>query len=163
MIESDRVAVLFAEHVLGSELTAEEPRVYLKTMRKYATRSDCEAAFTAVGNECKNLKDIRLKAIRFTVAEDLKRAEIRRRCAENQKWVSDGLPPLPRLKCEVFEDGHLFDEMERCFKENARRKKLMDVYELVFLEFSFMTRRSRPISPRRCAMRLCRAAVILFV
>ena len=132
VIESDRVADLFAKHVLGCEVTAEEPRVYLGTMRKYATRSDCDTAFGAVMNECRDVKDIRLKAIRFTVAEDLKRAELRRRTADNKVRTADGLPPLPRLKCEVFEDGHLFDEMERCFSKDARRKELMDVYELVF-------------------------------
>lgn len=132
VIESDRVAGLFAEHVLGCEVTTEEPRIYLGTMRKYATRGDCETAFEAIMKECKDVKDIRLKAIRFTVAEDLKRAELRRRTAENKVRASNGLPPLPRLKCEVFEDGRLFDEMERCFSANARRKELMDVYELVF-------------------------------
>ena len=132
VIEVDRVAALFVEYVLGCKVSNEEPRVYLKTMRKYATRGDCDKAFEAVAKECRNLKDIQLKSIRFTVAEDVERAEIRRRSAENKKRVSDGLPPLPRLKCEVFEEGHLFDEIERCFSADARRKELMDVYELVF-------------------------------
>ena len=132
VIEADRVAALFVEHVLGCEVAAEEPRVYLKAMRQYATRGDCDKAFESVRTECKNVKDIQLKSIRFTVAEDIKRAEMRRRYVENKKRASDGLPPLPRLKCEVFEDGHLFDELERCFSSDARRKELMDVYELVF-------------------------------
>ena len=132
VIEVDRVAALFVDHVLGCEVTSEEPRVYLNTMRKYATKEDCDKAFETVEKECENLKDIQLKSIRFTVAEDVKRAELRRRCAENKKRVSDGLPLLPRLKCEVFEDGKLFDEIERSFSANARRKELMDVYELVF-------------------------------
>lgn len=42
------------------------------------------------------------------------------------------MPTLPRLKCEVFEEGNVFDEMERCFTNDARRKELMDVYELIF-------------------------------
>lgn len=132
VIESDRVADLFAMHVLGCQVTTDEPRVYLGTMRKYATRRECDTAFEAIMNECSDVKDIRLKAIRFTVAEDLKHAELRRRAAENKVRTTNGLPPLPRLKCEVFEDGHLFDEMERCFSKSALQKELMDVYELVF-------------------------------
>ena len=74
VIESDRVASLFAEHVLGATVAPEEPRIYLGAMRRYASRDDAESIFQSIKEQCKNLKNIRLKGIRFTVAENIKLA-----------------------------------------------------------------------------------------
>lgn len=132
VIESSRVAMLFAKHVLDSEITQEEPKVFLKAMRRFATEEDCNTLLEKAKN-CNDLvKAIRLKAMRFTVAEDAEKAEIRRAAKDNKKRVQDGLPPLPRLRCEVFENDNLFTELRRSFSEAARRKELMDVFELVF-------------------------------
>ena len=132
VIDSDRVAELFAKFALGCEITQEEPRVFLKAMRRFSTRNDSDPIIKAAKEKFSDVKDIKLKAIRFTIAESEQKADERRKDRENQKRTSCGLPPLPRLRCEVFENSHLYDEVERCFSKDAQRKELIDVYELVF-------------------------------
>lgn len=132
VIDQDRVADLFAEHVLGSEISPEEPKVFLRTMRKYSTREKCNATLAEIIASSPDIKDIKLKAIRFTIAESESAADARRRETDNKKRKQDGLPQLPRLKAEVFDQGDVFDEIDRSFNENARRDELVDVFELDF-------------------------------
>lgn len=132
VIESSRAASIFAEVVLGSKITEEEPKVFLNAMRRFASEKDCERLLEKARKISPEIKNIGLKAIRFTVAEDIKTAELRRNLKESKKRVADGLKPLPRLRCEVFENDNIFESLRRNFTETARRKELMDVFELIF-------------------------------
>lgn len=132
VIDTDRIAILFAKHFLGCDITAEEPKIFLGAMRKYATEKECSELIEQAKLSSDIVKDIRLKAMRFTIAENATLAEARRISRENKKRVAEGLPPLPRLRCEVYENDNIFAELRRSFSENAQRKELLDVFELVF-------------------------------
>ena len=101
-------------------------------IRKFATEKECNELIEQAKLSSDIIKDIRLKAMRFTIAENATLAEARRISKENKKRVADGLPPLPRLRCEVYENDNIFAELRRSFSESAQRKELLDVFELVF-------------------------------
>lgn len=132
VIDADRVASLFAKCFLGSDVTPEEPKIFLDSMRKFATEKECNELIGQAKESCDIVKDIRLKAMRFTIAESASDAETRRSAKENKKRIAEGLPPLPRLRCEVYENDDIFAVLRKRFSSDAQRKELLDVFELIF-------------------------------
>lgn len=147
VIDAERVASLFANHVLGAELTPDEPAVFLKAMRRFATEKECNGLIEAAKKSADNIHGIQLKAMRLTVADSPTQAEAYRNRRENAKRLNQGLRPLPRLRCEVFEEDNIFDEIRKHFSPDLQRKELLDVFELVFRIDLYKTEKQEYLSP----------------
>ena len=134
VFDADRVAALFVKHVFGSQITPEEPKIFMRAMRRFATREGSDEIIRNAVSKFSEIKSIRLESIVFTIAEDEDKAQARReaKAKQNEARVADGLPMLPRLKCKVFQNDNIWDQIERSFSQLVRHKALIDVWELDF-------------------------------
>ena len=134
VFDADRVAALFVKHVFGSQITPEEPKIFMRAMRRFATREGSDEIIRKAVSKFSEIKSIRLESIVFTIAEDEDKAQARReaKAKQNEVRVANGLPMLPRLKCKVFQNDNIWDQIERSFSHLARHKALIDVWELDF-------------------------------
>ncbi len=132
VIEVDRVAKLFAEIVLGSKTSAEEPRAYLKSMRQYHAEEFALKKFEEIRKTHPDVKEIGIRAIKFTVAEDEAQAKLRRSEDKRKKNIVNKLPGLPVLRCEVDRGADVFAAIRELFAAKVQRKELVDVFEVTF-------------------------------
>jgi len=132
VIEASRVADLFADHVLGSKTTQEEPKVYLHSMRAYHSEEAALAKFAEIKKKYRDVKDISVRTIKFTIAENAKMALLRRSGDADKKNKAEKLPKLPQFRCEVARGDDIFAALRKYCTTDVRHSKLVDVFEVEF-------------------------------
>lgn len=132
VIEASRVADLFADHVLGSKTTQEEPKVYLHSMRAYHSEEAALAKFAEIKKKYRDVKDISVRTIKFTIAENAKMALLRRSGDADKKNKAEKLPKLPQFRCEVARGDDIFAALRKYCTTDVRHSKHVDVFEVEF-------------------------------